>query len=29
MLNARCIGEEAEMAALSLSLTREKVFESY
>jgi len=29
MLNARCIGEEAERAALSLSLTREKVFESY
>ena len=29
MLNARRIGEEAERAALSLSLTREKVFESY
>ena len=29
MLNARRIGEEAESAALSLSLTREKVFESY
>jgi hypothetical protein len=29
MLNARRIGEEAERAALSLPLTREKVFESY
>jgi hypothetical protein len=29
MLNASRIGEEAEMAALSLPLTREKVFESY
>jgi len=29
MLKARRIGEEAERAALSLSLTREKVFESY
>jgi hypothetical protein len=29
MLNARQIGEEAEKAALSLPLTREKVFESY
>ena len=29
LLNASRIGEEAEMAALSLSLTREKVFESY
>jgi hypothetical protein len=28
-LNARQIGEEAERAALSLPLTREKVFESY
>ena len=28
-LNARQIGEEAEKAALSLPLTREKVFESY
>ena len=29
MLNARSIGEEAERAALSLPLKREKVFESY
>src|SRR5215217_1199719 len=29
MLNASRIGKEAEMAALSLPLTREKVFESY
>jgi hypothetical protein len=29
MLNARHIGEESERAALSLPLTREKVFESY
>jgi len=29
MLNARRIGEEAERAALSLSLTQEKAFESY
>jgi hypothetical protein len=29
MLNASRIGEEAERAALSLSLTREKVFEAY
>ena len=29
MLNASRIGEEAEMAALSLPLRREKVFESY
>src|SRR5215204_4943411 len=29
MLNASRIGEEAEIAALSLPLTREKVFESY
>ena len=29
MLNARSIGEEAERAALSLPLRREKVFESY
>ena len=29
MLNARNIGEEAEKAALSLSLARESVFESY
>ena len=29
MLSARRIGEEAERAALSLSLAREKVFESY
>jgi hypothetical protein len=29
MLNARLIGEEAERAVLSLSVTREEVFESY
>jgi hypothetical protein len=29
MLNSSRIGEEAEMAALSLPLTREKIFESY
>ncbi len=29
MLNARCIGEEAERAALSLSLKREEAFESF
>jgi hypothetical protein len=29
MLKARSIGEEAERAALSLPLKREKVFESY